>query len=252
MVIHRWGESISTWWVKNLMDNFTYYRGGCVVFMDYSNHSVLDYGVLVSRFVNISAVLLKKFIQIGNYDRMYCFGFSYGSRLCIDAGVNLVMGNSSRQISRMDFCDPAGPSFDGNVREKLPTSAAKNVACINTRNNYGTTIYNCHQNFRMGNCGFSQVAAGPFPLGSHGLCVKFFTLAFNVDYTPNNYYKCTSKRMANLTSDVKMGYMATFNRYKKLHIKVITSIYQSTELWCGAISLLRLLRSNLIRSLTIS
>lgn len=212
MIIHGWNEGIKTWWVQNLTKQFTNNRGGCVVFMDYSNHSMLAYGTLVSRFEAISAVLIKKLIQIGNFDRMHCFGFSFGSRLCIDAGATISRINSSQQISRMDLCDPAGPSFDRTTRAKLSTLAAKNVACINTSNNYGTSIYDCHQNFRMGQCGLSQPGAGPFPLGSHGLCVKFFTLAFNIDYTPNNYFKCASNRLALLTPDVKMGYMATFNR----------------------------------------
>ena len=55
-------------------------------------------------------------------------------------------------------CDPAGPGFDYNNHKipELPTLAAKNVQCIHTTNNYGTYNYNCHQNWRMGYCGFKS------------------------------------------------------------------------------------------------
>lgn len=65
----------------------------------------------------------------------------------------------------------------------------------------------------MGVCGYSQPGAGSFPLGSHGLCPYLYNLAFTYDFVPNNYFKCSSWRMAqNLTSDVKMGYRGNFNR----------------------------------------
>lgn len=110
----------------------------------------------------------------------------------------------------MDLCDPAGPGFDVNAAV-MP--AAKNVACINTSNDKGTSVYNCHQNFRMGNCGKTQAAAGSYPLGSHGLCPFFYNLAFKNDFVFQNKYGCTSKRMLkNTTSAVKMGYLGSFNR----------------------------------------
>jgi hypothetical protein len=94
-----------------------------------------------------------------------------------------------------------------------PKPAAKNVACINTSYDKGTYIYNCHQNFRMGNCGYSQAGAGSFPLGSHGLCPYFYNLAFKNNFVPNNYYKCHSSRMViNPSNDVKMGYLGNFDR----------------------------------------
>lgn len=74
-------------------------------FMDYSNFSnVVDYFALVANFDGISAVFLQKFKQIANFDRQYCFGFSFGSRLCIDVGLKL--GNQT--IARIEVCDPAG------------------------------------------------------------------------------------------------------------------------------------------------
>lgn len=94
-----------------------------------------------------------------------------------------------------------------------PKPAAQNVACINTSSDKGTIIYNCHQNFRMGICGIAQIAAGPYPLGSHGLCPYMYILAFEHDFIPNNLHACYSDRMVKApTEDVKMGYNAIFDR----------------------------------------
>lgn len=94
-----------------------------------------------------------------------------------------------------------------------PTPAAKNVACVDTSYDKGTYYYNCHQNFRMGYYGYSQPAAGAPPMGSHGLCPYFFNSSFTHDFVPNNYYDGWSARMiVNVSSSVKMGYRAEFNR----------------------------------------
>ena len=104
----------------------------------------------------------------------------------------------------------SGPGF--NVRVD-PTPAAKNVACINTSTDKGTNFYNCHQNFRMGKCGSSQIAAGAPPMGSHGLCPYYYNLAFTNDYVPVNFSKCSSTReIENPPKGLKMGYNADFNR----------------------------------------
>lgn len=107
-----------------------------------------------------------------------------------------------------------GPAFDGwfDYRGKTPTDAAKNVACINTSSDKGSTKYNCHQNFRMGKCGESQPAAGPFPLGSHGLCPYFYNLAFDYEFVPLNLEKCISYNKANISSEVRMGYLGRFDK----------------------------------------
>jgi len=106
-----------------------------------------------------------------------------------------------------------GPGFEWMDDTVDPQNAAKNVACIDTTIDKGTSLYNCHQNFIMGDCGKSQAAAGPFPMGSHGLCPHFYNKAFTNDFVPNNFYNCSSPRMlTNFSSDVKMGYMANFNR----------------------------------------
>lgn len=65
----------------------------------------------------------------------------------------------------------------------------------------------------MGYCGQWQLAAGPYPLGSHGLCPHIYNMAFTTDFVPTNTYNCGSNRLAkNLTNSVKMGYMGNFDR----------------------------------------
>lgn len=103
--MHGWTEGIVTPWVAPMIGNFSASRGGCVVFVDYSVYSnVSDYFALVNNFKGISSVILKKVQQIGVYDKMWFFGFSFGSRLCIDVGLKI--GNQS--VSRMELCEPAG------------------------------------------------------------------------------------------------------------------------------------------------
>jgi hypothetical protein len=98
-------ESIDTPWVPTTISQLLKHRGGCVFFMDYSNYANLpEYFQLLRHFKFISTVLSRKLRLIGNYDRQYCFGFSFGSRLCVDAGLKL----GKQLIGRMDLCDPAG------------------------------------------------------------------------------------------------------------------------------------------------
>lgn len=76
--------------------------------MDYSYFSIVtDYFRLTPHFNNLAELLFRKLKQIGNYDRMFMFGFSFGSRLCFEAGARL--GNNV--IDRIDACDPAGKSL---------------------------------------------------------------------------------------------------------------------------------------------
>lgn len=68
----------------------------------------------------------------------------------------------------------------------------------------------------MGYCGFSQIAAGPYPLGSHGLCPYFYNSAFN-----NTFYAIPkpagcpiSNRLPPIIPDgMAMGYV--FNDYSE-------------------------------------
>jgi hypothetical protein len=78
--------------------------------MDYSKYSVVnDYFVLVGKYKLILETLIKKLRNINNLERVFMFGFSFGSRLAQGAGYNLTMSNGGvAMIGRMDLCDPAG------------------------------------------------------------------------------------------------------------------------------------------------
>ncbi|CAG9808811.1 unnamed protein product [Chironomus riparius] len=211
VVVHGWGESMETNWVNDLIKNLREYRGGCIIFMDYSNHSIdRDYFNLVRKFGPISSVLIRKLDQLNNqgFDdkNMFMYGFSFGAQLSIYAGMSF----GKNRIAEMDLCDPAGPGFV-LAFELRPTFAAKNVQCIHTSSAKGTMKRNCHQDWLMGKCGRSQDAAGIFPRGSHGLCPKFYNSAFtNNFYATENMYRCPSRRVAvNVPKNFKMGYMET-------------------------------------------
>lgn len=210
IVVHGWFENFRTTpWINETVKQLVRHRGGCVYVMDYSTYAEdVIYFRLVARFDKISSLLTRKFAQIGNYEQLYCFGFSFGSRLCIDASISL----GDQMIGHMDLCEPVGPGFDWTPRVREPKKAAKNVACINTSSDKGTSNYNCHQNFRMGSCGDWQEAAGPYPLGSHGLCPYIFNSAFDYKFIPNNLYNCNSKRLANLTEAVRLGYLGSYDK----------------------------------------
>lgn len=88
-------------------------------------------------------------------------------------------------------------------------AAAQNVQCIHTSRDKGTRFYNCHQDWRLGNCGLTQVASNSPPLGSHGLCPYMYVNAFDHEfYAVIKPDDCVSKRMANYwPPKFKMGYM---------------------------------------------
>lgn len=172
-MIHGWEESIKTEWVRDIISNLTYYRGGCVIAMDYSRFSKQPYVSLTVNFLPLTRVLVKKIQQTTSfYEKVFIFGFSFGSRLAFEAGARL----GKQRIERIDACDPAGPGFDEVITTVDPKLAAKRVNCINTSGNAGTIIYNCHINFRMGVCGKRQLASGRKPMASHGLCVNVVRL----------------------------------------------------------------------------
>lgn len=94
---HGFRESISSKWVTDLVLNLKTYRGGCIIFMDYSNHSTIPiYTLLVERFYQIMTVMMRKLRQLEaqgfDFGKMYMFGFSYGAQLVLRAGVLLGVG----------------------------------------------------------------------------------------------------------------------------------------------------------------
>jgi hypothetical protein len=155
-----------------MIAEFLKLRGNCVFFMDYSNYSVLWYFDLTNHFYQISALLTEKVKKIAKPKpkRVAMFGFSFGARLVMNTGIDLY--KVGLRLEKVYGCEPAGPGFE-NYHENSMV-AADFVQCIHTSNSYGTTNYNCHQNWRLGNCGWSQPGARPFPFGSHGLCEFYY------------------------------------------------------------------------------
>lgn len=102
VVVHGWLESIATDWVQDLVQNLQLYRGGCIIFMDYSNHSIVqDYFVLVRKFNQLSQVLVEKLLELEaqgfDPDNLFMYGFSFGAQLVINAG-NLYGNNRIAEI----------------------------------------------------------------------------------------------------------------------------------------------------------
>ena len=129
-------------------------------------------------------------------------------------------------MKKFSYVKLLGPGFDGSLRAKDPKLASKHTSCINTSTDIGTTKYNCHRNYRMGRCGSSKLAAVISYLNSHGLCPHLYNLAFDQKFVPNNYFKCTSRRRANVTSsNVRMGYLDDLNANVTGDIFVATAKY---------------------------
>lgn len=251
-VVHGYNGGYSTW-LDTITKKLLQYRGGCVILMDFKLYSDLpnlslfqSYYPLVANFSKISNVLTKKLrnleVEGFNPDNVFMFGFSYGARLVIDAAANFGIQKIKEIDGKIDIitlhlfkliffyklaCEPAAPGFDYYNSEvaKNPQDAAKNVQCIHTSNNFGTAVYNCHQNWRMGVCGAYQIGGRdwsllycelykicqtPKAIGSHSLCHDMYINAFEVDFLANNIYLCPSYRAAkNLPTKFKMGYMET-------------------------------------------
>jgi hypothetical protein len=206
LIVHGWKEDINSEWVLDTISNLTHIRGGCVLFMDYSSLStVQNYFSLVPHFSSIADTLYRKIIQINSNERLFMFGFSFGSRLCFEVGSRFPFDN---KIDRIDACDPAGPGFDNLMSTANPQNAAKNVQCINTSIDKGTSIYNCHQNFRMGRCGILQPGSTTYPKRHHGLCPYYYNSAFKNDFIPRQDNECRSRREPeSFPQNLKMGFL---------------------------------------------
>lgn len=147
IIVHGYGEKFEERpWIKEMVQKFLGLRFNCIFFMDYSNFSSGGYFDLTPHFDGISAVLTKKILTIGNAENTVLFGFSFGARLVIDAGIK-VAAKVGSMIDRIYACDPAGPGF--GWYNKKSQNAAKFVECINTSDDKGTGRYDCHRNWRF-------------------------------------------------------------------------------------------------------
>lgn len=93
------------------------------------------------------------------------------------------------------------------------TVSAQNVQCIHTSLPQGTPYRNCDQDWDMGICGVYQIAAEPFPKGSHGLCPYMYISAFNNTFPairrPLLCLLTGGDDCQNYPENFKMGYMET-------------------------------------------
>lgn len=153
LLIHGWLETPATTWIMPMVTNILKASNGCVCSVDYSAYSCnADYFNMVNvDYLPLANITLKKAQQIGNFSRMHMFGFSFGGRIATKVGSDL-----NSQVQKVQLCESAGPGFQYSGiadRDIPPTKAGKEVSCINTSSGYGTTVYDCHQNWRMGYCG---------------------------------------------------------------------------------------------------
>lgn len=91
IVVHGFMGSASPW-IPDLIGNLSRYRSGCVLFTNATYYSDRgNYFEVVRYFEPLSKLLAKKLNQIVNdgasSDNIYMFGFSYGGRVVIEAGL---------------------------------------------------------------------------------------------------------------------------------------------------------------------
>jgi Lipase len=197
--VHGWRESCKTEWVGPVLGNLL---------------SHVPYRRLVRNFEPIVDILTHKLRQLETDgfkpEDGYMFGFSFGAHIALHAALNAFGEN---RFGEIDLCEPAGPGFDGTMRElKAMSLAAKNVQCIHTSNTLGTRSRSCHQDWNMGHCGDYQVGAMPSPKGHHGLCPYFYANAFDHPFyaVKRPDYCLQSSRVApEYPEDFQMGYMET-------------------------------------------
>ncbi|KAG4073841.1 hypothetical protein HA402_014046 [Bradysia odoriphaga] len=213
IIVHGWLESCETLWIQEMISLLNEHRGGCIICMNYSAYSKnFNYFGLVADFSFIDDILVNKLHQLVQEefapDKIFIFGFSFGGQLALEAGRRF----GKQLISRIDACEPAGPGFDSNqtYSKQSPMDSAKFVQCIHTSYDKGTQKRSCHQNWHLGQCGLYQIAAGPYPLGSHGLCPYFYNSAFSNQFhaIPQPATCPTSKRLPmHPLVGISMGYV---------------------------------------------
>ncbi|XP_031633365.1 uncharacterized protein LOC116347088 [Contarinia nasturtii] len=211
MIVPGYTENCDTFWVKELRMNLLEHRSGCIICMDYSNYNN-DYPFLLRHFKMVAKILTDQLINLrGKGFRAtdsYYFGFSYGARLLVRAGNDF----GAKTLGILHLCDAAGPGFDRRSNAN-PRTAAQYSQCIHTNSkSHGTEERNCDQNWILGHCGQEQPAAGPRPLGSHGLCPVIYNYSFKYKFMAIEKAKtcsepANSRDLSVLPSDgIRMGY----------------------------------------------
>jgi hypothetical protein len=90
-VTHGWLGSRAAW-IPDLVHNLDVFRKGCVIFMNYTYYSdTPNYLDLLRHFEPLTKLVVKKLRQVRDEgissDCMFLFGFSFGARLVIEAGL---------------------------------------------------------------------------------------------------------------------------------------------------------------------
>lgn len=162
-----------------------------------------------------------------NFSKGYAFGFSFGAQVLLYAIYLATNGNrilpqvdcksasnlkKRWQKFKISVCEKAGVG-DGyylNIATLPdPKLTAQFVTCVHTSSDKGDLRLDCNQNWRMGYCGWSQPAAGPPPLGNHGLCPYFWNCAFNnVFPVISNPYpsSCPNASDVSAPTGLRLGY----------------------------------------------
>lgn len=76
----------------------------------------------------------------------------------------------------------AGPGFDF-LSYLNHSEAAENIQCYYSSFDKGSHFHSCHQNIRLGRCGYTQPAVvSQLYFSSHGLCVRIYINAFDFPF----------------------------------------------------------------------
>lgn len=221
----------------------TFYRGGCIICVDYGLWARRSYPILLLKFNILNDILYEWLSQQIDYriidpQRTFAFGFSYGGQLASAIGQRLPAHRQLQKIDRnamfpnLEFiefsnqincclllinsrtvCDIAGPGFD-YVSVTDHRKSARNVQCYYSSLDKGSHFYRCHQNIRLGQCGFIQPAVLSQPFySSHGLCVYIYVNAFDFPFyalsQPPVWCGPTTNAARNLSKHFTVGYRET-------------------------------------------
>ncbi|KAH8272932.1 hypothetical protein KR018_011136 [Drosophila ironensis] len=227
IVLHGWIQSCADEWSISLIDR-NYYRGGCVICIDYSVVASSSYMRLYTNFdtlaKGITSIILTLFRQGFDPRQGYMFGFSFGGQLASAVGRSLY---PLHVIESIDTCDMAGPGFDPIAVDH--SKAGKHVQCFHSSGDKGTFIYSCHRNIMLGSCGLKQPSVvSQLHLGSHGLCVDIYINTFDYPFYALNSTppECLSfQKGAKIPEGYTVGYEENFDEQIVGQIFVPTSLH---------------------------
>ncbi|XP_017018561.1 uncharacterized protein [Drosophila kikkawai] len=228
IVLHGWIQSCSDEWATSLIERLSYYRGGCVICIDYSVVASLSYMRLYTNFDTltgaIASIILTLIRQGFDPKRGYMFGFSFGGQLASAVGRSLWPHHI---IESIDTCDMAGPGFDPIAVDH--SKAGRHVQCFHSSRDKGTFVYSCHRNIMLGSCGLKQPSvASQLHLGSHGLCVDIYINTFDYPFyalnaTPSECWSL--QKAAKIPEGYTVGYEENYDSQITGQIFVPTSLH---------------------------